>query len=63
MTDLIQTAIIDGMLHGQVLREYPGGQFVVTITEPEPFDVIATWDDETRAASTGEPLMVTLEGE
>jgi hypothetical protein len=50
-------------LHGQVLREYPGGQFVVTITEPEPFDVIATWDDETRAASTGEPLMVTLEGE
>jgi hypothetical protein len=49
------------MLRGQVLREYPGGQFVVTIAAPEPFDVVATWDGETRAASTGEPLMVAVD--
>jgi hypothetical protein len=58
---IARRVVVDGMLRGQVLREYPGGQFVVTIAAPEPFDVVATWDGETRAASTGEPLMVAVD--
>ena len=54
--------IVDGMFCGEVLREFPGGQFVVTVIAPEPFTVSCTWDGDARSASTNEPLMVSIDG-